>query len=73
MLIERLHNSKYAEENGFWQRQGPPWETNTPLCCPMQMLMLMIAIVGHNQITIVAQGALEICDAAHCLEVMKKK
>jgi hypothetical protein len=35
--------------------------------------MLVIAIVGHNQITIVAQGALEVCDAAHCLEVMKKK
>jgi hypothetical protein len=45
MLIERLHNSKYAEENGL----------------------------GNVKVTIVAQGALEICDAAHCLEVMKKK
>jgi hypothetical protein len=32
---------------------------------------LIIVIVGTNPITIVAQGAMEVCDAAHCSEVMK--
>jgi hypothetical protein len=32
---------------------------------------LTIAIVGTNPITIVAQGGMEVCDAAHCLEVIK--
>jgi hypothetical protein len=33
---------------------------------------LIFSIVGTNPIAIVAQGAMEVCDAAHCSEVMKK-
>jgi hypothetical protein len=32
---------------------------------------LIIAIGGTNPIAIVAKGTMKVCDAAHCLEVMK--
>jgi hypothetical protein len=40
---------------------------DTALHCPNH-----VTIAGPNQIIIVAQGRLEVCDAAHRLEVMKK-
>jgi hypothetical protein len=43
---------------GLGQLRGPSWETGKPLNCP-------------NQVSIVAQGGLEVCDAAHGMFVMK--
>jgi hypothetical protein len=44
---------------GLGQLRGPSWLTGTPLHCP-------------QLVAIIAQGGLEVCDAAHRWFVMKK-